>query len=88
MRLIYCFGAGRFCDFFSPAPCGEGMDYLERIEKLDAHLAEHPKDYQAVIARLKTVSDGIEHQRHMVMTERMKKVAEYRRRLDEKSNVE
>lgn len=63
------------------------MDYLEKIEKLDAHLAEHPKDYQAVIARLKTVSDGIAHQRRMTMIERKKKVAMYRRKLDEKSNV-
>lgn len=55
------------------------MDYNEKLERLDRHLAEHPKDYQTVIARLKTFSDAVEHEMYLKKVERLKRVAEYRR---------
>ena len=55
------------------------MDYKKKLEKLDAHLLKHPKDYQTRIARLKTFSDAVEHQRHLIRVERLKRVAEYKR---------
>lgn len=60
------------------------MDYTERLQKLDKHIAEHPTDYQAVIARLKTRSDAIEHQMYLKKIERLKRVAEFRRRYEQK----
>ena len=55
------------------------MDYEERLKKLDEHLQQHPTDYQAQIARLKTFSDAVEHQYYLKRIERMRKVAKYRR---------
>lgn len=55
------------------------MDYIKKLEQIDRHLAEHPKDYQAVIAKMKTYSDAIEHEIYLKRVERMKKVAKYRR---------
>lgn len=59
------------------------MDYTQRLENLDAHIAEHPTDYQAVIARLKVRSDAIEHQMYLKRIERLKRVARYRREYGE-----
>lgn len=55
------------------------MDYAEKLDRLDKHLAEHPKDYQSVIARMKTYSDAVEHGMYLRRVERMKKLAEIRR---------
>lgn len=55
------------------------MDYTDRLERLDKHIAEHPKDYQSVIARIKTYSDAVEHEMYLRRVERMQKLAEYRR---------
>ena len=55
------------------------MDYIKKLEQINRHLAEHPKDYQAVIAKMKTYSDAIEHEIYLKRVERMKKVAKYRR---------
>ena len=55
------------------------MDYNKKLEKLDNHLARHPKDYQSVIARMKTFSDAVEHEMYMRKVARLKRVAEYRR---------
>ncbi len=60
------------------------MDYIEKIERLDRHLAKHPTDYQSVIARMKTVSDAVEHELYLKRVERLKKVAKYRREYGEK----
>lgn len=57
--------------------------YEEKLQKLDAHLKEHPTDYQAVISRLKTYSKAVEHERQRKVNERLRKVAEYRRMLNE-----
>ena len=59
------------------------MDYNERLDALERHLATHPKDYQASIARLKTYSDAVEHQMHLRKVERLKRVAEFRRMRNE-----
>lgn len=61
------------------------MDYNERLRKLDEHLAEHPKDYQARISRLKTYSDAVEHQMYLKRIARLKRVAEYRRKYEQES---
>ena len=60
------------------------MNYEEKLKDLDRHLAEHPKDYQAQIARLKARSDAIEHKRYLKKIERLKRVAEYRRAYEQK----
>ena len=59
------------------------MDYIKKLEQIDAHLAEHPKDYQAVIGRMKTYSKVIDHERHLRKIERLKRLAEVRRQLNE-----
>lgn len=59
------------------------MDYERKLRRLDEHLAEHPKDYQAVISRLKTKSDAIEHEMHKNKIERLQRVAEIKRQMKE-----
>lgn len=54
------------------------MDYTAKLDRLDKHIQEHPKDYQSVIARMKTYSDAVEHQMYLKRVERMKKLAEVR----------
>lgn len=56
------------------------MDYIEKLERIDRHLSEHPKDYQSVITRMKTYSDAVEHEMYLRRVERMKRLAEVRRR--------
>lgn len=58
------------------------MDYKEKLKRLDEHIEKHPTDYQAVITRLKTRSDAIEHQMYLKKIARLKRVAEYRRVYD------
>lgn len=60
------------------------MDYIEKLDRLDKHLAQHPTDYQSVIARMKTYSDAVEHEMYLRRVERLKKVAKYRREYGEK----
>lgn len=55
------------------------MDYNKKLERLDRHLADHPTDYQSVIARMKTYSDAVEHELYLRKVARLKKVAKYRR---------
>lgn len=59
------------------------MDYNRKLQKLDKHLAEHPRDYQSVIARIKTFSDAVEHEQYKRKIARLKRVAEFRRGLNE-----
>lgn len=66
---------------------GNGMKYEEKLEKLDAHIADNPKDYQAVIARLKTRSDAIEWQRKHEVNMRLKRIAEIRRKYDQECTI-
>lgn len=55
------------------------MDYMEKLERLDNHLKQHPHDYQSVISRMKTYSDAVEHEMYLRKVARLKKVAKYRR---------
>lgn len=55
------------------------MDYVKKLEQIDKHLAEHPKDYQSVIARMKTFSDAVDNDIHNRRVARMKKVMKYMR---------
>lgn len=59
------------------------MNYNERLVRLDRHLEDHPKDYQSVIARMKTFSDAVEHELYLKRVYRLKKLAEVRRQLRE-----
>ncbi len=56
------------------------MDYYDKLDRLDKHLQEHPKDYQAVISRMKTYSDAVEHQQYLRKIARLKRLAEIRRK--------
>ena len=60
------------------------MDYVDKLERLDAHIKQHPKDYQSVIARMKTFSDAVEHEMYLKRIERIKKVERYRKQYGEK----
>lgn len=62
------------------------MDYNKKLEQLDRHLAEHPKDYQSVIARMKTYSDAVEHEQYQRKVARLKRVAEIRRMRNERKS--
>lgn len=59
------------------------MNYAEKLDRIDAHLAEHPHDYQTVIARLKTASKAYDHQQHLRKVMRLKRLQEVRRQLKE-----
>lgn len=71
-----------------PTPCKgrKNMNYLEKLDNLDRHIEEHPSDYQAVIARLKTASDAYEHQLYLRKIARLKRVAEIRQKLEGEDN--
>lgn len=59
------------------------MDYMEKLQALTKHLEKHPTDYQASIAKLKAYSDAVEHQMYLRKIERLKRVAEFRRKGNE-----
>lgn len=63
------------------------MKIEEKVVRLDAHVKEHPKDYQAVIALLRAKSDLIEHRSWLRMVERKKRVAEIRKQRKERQNA-
>lgn len=63
------------------------MDYNEKLERLDGHIADNPKDYQAVIGRMKAYSDAVEHQMYLRKIERLKRVAEFRREDNEQKQT-
>ena len=71
----------------APRKRGRTMDYNERLERLDRHIEEHPKDYQAVIGRMKCYSDAIEHQMYLRKIERLKRVAKFRREDNEQKSI-
>ena len=64
------------------------MDYLKKLEQMDRHLEEHPKDYQTVISRLITYSNAIEQERKERVNARLREVAKYRKQRKEKQNEE
>lgn len=50
-------------------------------------MARHPSDYQTVIARLKVISDIYEHRGDQVKIERLRKLAEIKRRMREEDKI-
>lgn len=62
------------------------MDYVEKLNRMDRHLAEHPHDYQTVISRMKTASAAHDYQQKQKVNIRLKRVAEIRRQLREIKN--
>lgn len=62
------------------------MNYIDKLERLDNHLKDNPKDYQAVISRMKTYSDAVEHEMYLKRIYRLKRLAEVRRQLREIEN--
>lgn len=62
-------------------------NYIERLEKIEEHLEEHPADYQAVIAKLKVTSDIYERQIYLRKVARLKQVAEAKERLKEEDDA-
>lgn len=50
------------------------MEYKDKLEKMEKHLREHPKDYQSVISYIKTRSDAIDHDTEKRNNERRKKL--------------
>lgn len=59
------------------------MEYIEKLERLDRHLSEHPHDYQSVISRMKLASDIYDHEQERRRHARRKSLAEIKRRLEE-----
>lgn len=53
---------------------------LVRADNLHKHVAEHPADYQSVIAELKLRSEIIDKVRRDRVNERLKEVARIRKR--------
>ena len=63
-------------------------NYAEMLERMDRHLEEHPKDYQTVIARMKTYPEAIDYERKQKMNKRLANLAKYRRMRNEKHDGE
>lgn len=59
------------------------MNYEEKLYRMDKHLKEHPHDYQTVVSRLKVASQAYEHRMKQSRNERLKTIAEIRKRLKE-----
>lgn len=55
------------------------MDYIEKLDRMDRHLKEHPNDYQTVISRMKTYSEAVETERRHYRDHRLARLAEIRR---------
>lgn len=63
------------------------MDYVKKLQTMDEHLKRHPHDYQTVIARLKLASDIYDHQVKRKRDERLKRLAEIKRKLREEDEA-
>ena len=63
------------------------MDYIEKLDRLDRHLKDNPKDYQSVIARLKLQSKAIDYYRRQKVNMRLKRIAQYKRELAEQEKA-
>ena len=59
------------------------MEYEKKLRRLDEHLADHPKDYQAVISRLKVQSDAYEQEIYKRRIGRMQRLANVRKAMRE-----
>ena len=58
------------------------MDYEKKLNRMARHLKDHPSDYQTKISLLITNSKMIEKRRRDAMIDRLRDVAEIRRRLN------
>lgn len=63
------------------------MKQVDKIEKLQKHLAENPADYQSQIALIKANSEQIAWEIKREQQKRLKKVAEYRRMYERKQQA-
>ena len=63
------------------------MDYVKKLQAMDEHLKRHPHDYQTVIARMKLASDIYDHQVKRKRDERLKRLAEIKRKLREEDEA-
>lgn len=59
------------------------MDYKENFIRLEQHFEAHPEEYEG-IAKLKTLTSVIEEERSKRRNERLERVAEFRRRYEQK----
>ena len=59
------------------------MDYVEKINRMEAHLKEHPHDYQTVIAKMKLTSKLYDKAMKQSRNARLKRLAEIRKQLRE-----
>lgn len=57
---------------------------MEKLERIQKHLEQHPTDYQSVISFLKERSRTIEKARRMESIAEIRHIAEVRRKLNEK----
>lgn len=55
------------------------MDYAKKLSRLDEHLKEHPRDYQAVIGRIKMQSDAYEHELYKRKIGRLQRLSKVRK---------
>ncbi|MDH6364641.1 ribosomal protein S15P/S13E [Enterococcus sp. PF1-24] len=56
--------------------------YFEKAAEIEAHLAQHPTDYQASIALLKMRSQGYDYQVKQESIKRKKAAAQVRRMMN------
>lgn len=63
------------------------MDYINKLDRLDKHIKDNPKDYQAVISRLKTQSKAIDYYRKKQVDMRLKRLAEIRRKYEQELTI-
>lgn len=61
-------------------PKENSMEKDERLAKLEAHVRENPKDYQAVIAAIKLHSDLIDAERRQREILELRHISEIRKR--------
>lgn len=59
------------------------MDYMKKLSRMDEHLAQHPHDYQTVIARLKLASEAYDYEVKKKRDMRLKRLAEIKKKLRE-----
>lgn len=56
--------------------------YDEKADRIRAHLATHPHDYQSVISLFKMDSASIEYERQQRRNKKMALIAKFRRKKD------
>ena len=54
---------------------------VKKVARIEKHLEENPADYESVVSLFKTRSKVIEAARRRRQNERLKKVAEWRKKL-------